>query len=101
MNPWDIIYSLEADNSRLAKEAIIKKQAEEGNDRFFAGCRLALDKLITFGVKKVPESDYDQGQGLAQEEFDVVAKALADRELTGHAASVSYTHLTLPTTPYV
>lgn len=86
MNPWDIIYSLEADNSRLAKEAIIKAQAEAGNDRFFAGCQLALDKLITFGVKKVPESDYDQGQGLAQEEFDVVAKALADRELTGHAA---------------
>jgi hypothetical protein len=36
-NPWNVIQELEADNSRLAKEAIIAREAEAGNDEFFAG----------------------------------------------------------------
>ena len=52
-NPWDIIQELEADNSRLAKEAIIAREALAGNDEFFDGCRLALDSMVTFGIKQV------------------------------------------------
>ena len=62
--PQHIIISLEADNSRLAKEAIIKKEAEENNIEFFNGVRLALDPLITFGIKKVAEQQGPGGPGL-------------------------------------
>ena len=33
-NPWNIIQELEADNSRLTKEAIIAREADAGNDEF-------------------------------------------------------------------
>ena len=52
--PEVIIQRLEADNSRLAKEAILADAMNEGLDEFFHGLRLALDKLVTFGVKQVP-----------------------------------------------
>ena len=52
-SPWDIIQELEADNSRLVKEDIIKREAQAGNDEFFAGVKLALDSMTTFGVKQV------------------------------------------------
>lgn len=84
-NPWDIIQELEADNSRLTKEAIIKREALAGNDEFFAGCRLALDSMITFGVKKVDEKQGD-GSGVSWELFKELADLLSQRELTGHAA---------------
>jgi DNA ligase-1 len=84
-NPWNIIQELEADNSRLAKEAIIAREAEAGNDEFFAGCKLALDSMITFGVKKVPES-IRSGLGLPWDEFLNLAVQLSVRQLTGHAA---------------
>ena len=53
--PQDIIARLEADNSKLAKQAILKEAMEEGLDEFFEGVRMALDPLVTFGVKQVPE----------------------------------------------
>ena len=57
--PQDIIARLEADNSRLAKEAIIAEAMNEGLDEFFEGVTMALDKLYTFGVQQVPELDSD------------------------------------------
>jgi hypothetical protein len=48
---YKIIQELEADNSRLAKEAILEREAKAGNQELFEGCRLALDSLISFGVK--------------------------------------------------
>ena len=85
--PQVIIERLEADNSRLAKEAVILEAMEEGLDEFFEGVRMALDPLITFGVKQVPErSDVLTGQGLAWETFVELAMNLAGRKLTGHAA---------------
>jgi len=84
-NPWDIIQELESDNSRLAKEAVIEREALADNVEFFAGCRLALDAMITFGVKKVDETDSD-GFGLTWAEFAQLADALANRELTGNNA---------------
>jgi DNA ligase-1 len=81
-----IIQELAADNSRLAKEAIIKREAEAGNEEFFEGCRLALDPMITFGVKKVPSLSGPDGQGLPWAAFKQLATSLAARELTGHDA---------------
>ena len=83
--PQDIIARLEADNSRLAKEAVLAEAMTEGLDEFFEGLRMCLDKLYTFGVKQVPESTQD-GQGLAWPVFTELAHKLNSRELTGHAA---------------
>ena len=83
--PQTIIQRLEADNSRLAKEAIIAEAMAEGLDEFFEGVRMALDNLYTFGVKQVPISDKD-GQGLSWDNFRQLAESLYKRELTGHAA---------------
>jgi DNA ligase-1 len=86
--PQDIIAKLEADNSRLAKEAVLAEAMEEGLDEFFEGVKMALDKLYTFGVKEVPvrENLNEVGQGLTWENFKVLAESLYKRELTGHAA---------------
>lgn len=83
--PWEIIQELEADNSRLAKEAIVQRTVTEGNDEFFRGARAALDAMITFGVKKVPTANAD-GEGLHADAFWAVAQELAERKLTGNAA---------------
>ena len=48
--PQEIIKRLEADNSRLAKEQVLQTAMEEGLDEFFAGVKMALDPLYTFGV---------------------------------------------------
>ena len=85
--PQEIIQRLEADNSKLAKQAILLEAMQEGLDEFFEGVRMALDPLVTFGVKKVPErSDVLTGQGLDWTAFKVLAEQLRNRELTGHAA---------------
>ena len=83
--PQAVIAQLEADNSRLAKEAVLAEAMTEGLDEFFEGVRWCLDKLHTFGVKQVPESDAD-GQGLSWANFSELADALYRRTLTGHAA---------------
>ena len=85
--PQAIIEKLESDNSRLAKEQVILEAMEEGLDEFFEGVRMALDPLVTFGVKQVPErTDVLTGQGLIWKDFKVLANQLINRELTGHAA---------------
>jgi len=87
--PQDVIAKLEADNSRLAKEAIIQSAMEEGLDEFFEGVRMALDPLVTFGVKQVPEKAENEvlsAQGCAWPVFKELADKLIARELTGHAA---------------
>ena len=52
MRPWDIIQELESDNSRLKKEAIIKRESDADNIEFFKGVGAALDGFRTFGVQK-------------------------------------------------
>ena len=85
--PQDIIAKLEADNSKLAKQAILIEAVDEGAREFFEGITMALDPLVTFGVKKVPErSGVITGQGLDWDSFKVLALKLITRELTGHAA---------------
>jgi len=83
MSPWKIIQELEADNSRLKKEAIIRRESDAENIRFFNGVGAALDGFRTFGVQKVPVSKKD-GTGITQTEFDDVLRRLEDRTLTGN-----------------
>ena len=83
--PQNIIAKLEADNSRLAKEALLLEAMDEGLPEFFDGLRMALDPLVTFGVKQVPEASED-GQGLAWDVFKDLAEKLQSRKLTGNAA---------------
>ena len=85
--PQSIISALEDHPSRLNKEAILEAAMQEGLDEFFEGVRMALDAMVTFGVKAVPErSDVLTGQGLDWPTFKVLADQLINRELTGHAA---------------
>jgi DNA ligase-1 len=87
--PQTIIAKLEADNSRLAKEAVIEEAMNEGLDEFFEGVKMALDPLVTFGVKQVPEKEENEvltPQGLAWPTFKELARKLIDRQLTGHNA---------------
>ena len=85
--PQDVITKLEADNSRLAKELVLADAMHEGLDEFFEGVKMALDPLVTFGVKQVPErNDILSGQGLSWDNFKTLANQLINRELTGHAA---------------
>jgi DNA ligase-1 len=83
--PWEVIAELEADNSRLAKEAIIRRESDAGNLELFRGFRAAYDAMVTFGVKKVEEKSGD-GKGIQPETFWKTAKELSERRLTGHAA---------------
>lgn len=80
------INHLENHPSRLNKEAIILEEAKSGNDEFFAGCKLALDPMITFGIKQVPERSGLQGAGYPWASFVANAQRLIKREVTGHAA---------------
>ena len=84
MQPWKIIQELESDNSRLKKEAIIRRESEADNIRFFNGVGMALDGFRTFGVQKVPVAKTD-GPGITQTDFDDIVRSLESRSLTGNA----------------
>jgi DNA ligase-1 len=87
MKPWKVIQELEADNSRLKKEAIIKRESDADNKEFFDGVCMALDGFRTFGVQKVPLATKDNAIGprvFDDSEFKDVIKRLEDRTLTGN-----------------
>jgi DNA ligase-1 len=81
-----VISTLEDHPSRLNKEAIIKVQAEAGNDEFFQGCRLALDSMITFGIKQVKEKTDEDGPGLDWDAFSLILTGFVNRSTTGNLA---------------
>ena len=83
MKPWKIIQELELDNSRLKKEAIIRRESDADNIRFFDGVCMALDGFRTFGVQKVPVAKKD-GPGIPEAEFLDTIKKLEERTLTGN-----------------
>ncbi len=85
MNNSIIIKKLESSNSRLFKEDVLLEQMQNKNDIFFEGLAFAYNRLLTFGVKKVPESIND-GPGLEWYDFKIIAEKLLKRDLTGHAA---------------
>ena len=86
-NPcYTVISSLEDHPSRLNKEAIVLAQAEAGNKEFFEGCRLALDPMITFGIKQVPEKTDEDGAGLPWDSFTLALTGFVTRNVTGNTA---------------
>ena len=82
-NPWNVIQKLESDNSSLFKQSVIKDNLD--NVDFIEGAKMALDPLVTFGVKQVPFSETD-GPGVDDMEVGMVFVKLIKRTLTGHAA---------------
>jgi DNA ligase-1 len=83
---YSVIHDLEVHNSRLDKEAIILVQAEAGNTEFFEGCRLALDPMITFGLKQIPEKKDEDGDGLPWDSFTLALTGFTTRNVTGNTA---------------
>ena len=83
---WNIVKELESDNSRLFKESVVKRECSALNDEFFHGCRLALDSMITFGIKQVDIKEDDSGLGMPWHDFIQLTDRLAKRELTGDSA---------------
>lgn len=88
MKPCEVIRQLEATNSRNLKEAILREAAgdisQPDHDEFFAGCKLALDPHVTFGVQQIPLGAF--GEGLSFADFVLAAESLADRVSTGNNA---------------
>jgi DNA ligase-1 len=87
-----IIQELETDNSRLKKEAIIRRESDADNIEFFNGVGMALDGFRTFGLKQVPKATKD-GPGLSWERFAYVVDKLEKRELTGNDMRKTVDHL--------
>jgi len=81
-----VISSLETHSSRLNKEAIVLAQAQAGNSEFFEGCRLALDSMITFGLKQIPEKNDADGPGLSWDSFTLAITGFVNRTVTGNTA---------------
>ena len=70
MKNHEIVKLLESSNSRKFKEEVLLEQMKLQNKVFFEGLSLAYNKLLTFGVKKIPESHTD-GKGLDWEAFSI------------------------------
>ncbi len=85
-SPADIILELESDNSRLFKESVIIREMQNNNDEFFEGVELVCNKLITFGLKQIPERNGEDSQGISWYEFKRNVNKLIVREITGNAA---------------
>lgn len=87
MKPWEIIKQLEADNSRIYKENVLKTVLQTDVDHnFWEGAKWAYNPRITFYVKKVPTHPGPDGDGLTQDMFWFYAGAMANRSLSGQAA---------------
>jgi DNA ligase-1 len=83
---YQVISDLENHPSRINKEQIIFEQAKEGNSEFFEGCRLALDPMITFGLKQIPEKKDEDGAGLPWDSFTLALTGFTTRNVTGNTA---------------
>jgi len=96
--PWKITAELESDNSRLVKEAVVAREAKAGNTEFFQGARLALDSMVTFGLKQIKEKTDADGPGLDWSEFNSVVSGFISRNVTGNAARDAVSALTAKAT---
>ncbi len=82
--PWQIINDLELHSARTNKEQII--DANKSNKEFLEGCRMALDPMITFGLKQIPEKTGSDGHGLDWASFTSIVQLFINRACTGNAA---------------
>lgn len=92
-----VIAALEEHASRINKEQILEAEAVADNTELFTGMRMALDALITFGIKQVPIKKSSDPQtsptGLHWDAFALQVQALIDRRATGHSARDLVEHL--------
>jgi DNA ligase-1 len=90
MKPWEIIKQLESTNSRLDKERILQSVllTMPEDKEFWEGCRLALDNLITFGIKQIPIKEDDNGPMSVHynESFNLAITGFTSRSFTGNTA---------------
>ena len=92
MKPWEVIKQLESTNSRLDKEKILQmvllQQPEDKN--FWEGVKLALDSMITFGIKQVPIKEIENRANFNYEQYDEAFKlaitGFCNRSYTGNLA---------------
>jgi DNA ligase-1 len=87
--PWKVIEQLSSAPSRLDKEKILLNECLNHNTTLFDGFKLALNSLITFGIKKIPvrkASKLPDGPGISWEEFLTLSDALQTRAISGIAA---------------
>ena len=78
-----IFDSLAADNSRLAKEAILT--ANKDNKELQRSIKLALDPLISFYIRKIPAYTAKGNKKLSWA-MDTIQNEFATRNVTGNAA---------------
>ena len=83
---YHVISDLEKHSSRINKEQIIFEQARLENSEFFEGVRLALDCMVTFGLKQIPEKKDADGPGLDWDSFTLIITGFVNRSLTGNLA---------------
>lgn len=88
----DWVRQLESNDSRLHKESVIEKAlaaarlGSESADRFLWSCHRAYNPFITYGVKKVPESEGITGASNRWDKFWSLCEHLQHRSLTGNDA---------------
>lgn len=90
MSILDILEELAGDNSRLAKEAILKR--EINNEILKAVLVAALNPYVVYGIKKIP--NYTEGQRLYPLSQAIgMLKDLSSRRYTGNAAIEYLAHI--------
>lgn len=91
---WSILADLAATDSKNDKQAILSRESKSNNTEFFDGVKLALDPMVTFGVKQVSTKPVKRPSeasptGLSHSAFMILCAKLAARQLTGDAAQVA------------
>ena len=92
--PWTVLAEITATDSKNEKQRILAREAAAGNDTLFAGLDLALNSMITFGVKAVEtkpakRASEPEPRGVDPVKFFELCQKLSMRELTGDAAQVA------------
>ena len=80
---YTVIEQLASDNSRLAKEAILKKNVN--NELLKQVFNLALNPFVQFYIRKIPSYDTSTDSKPLKEALTNLS-VLSDRVMTGHAA---------------
>jgi DNA ligase-1 len=92
MKPWEVIKQLESTNSRLDKEKILQMVLlQQPEDKlFWEGVKLALDPMITWGIKQVPIKEIDNRIDFNYDQYDEAFKlgitGFGNRSYTGNLA---------------
>ena len=88
-----VINDLSNDNSRLAKEAILRDQLKTPDSDFWRTIKLTLDPFINFYIKKIPVHSKAKKSSLTLSKALDELSRLSDRELTGNAGIEHLTYI--------